>query len=213
MICLFYSIHSPPLFLVADQAVIKHELTPLFESFRVALDEVSARGDTAVYDALDVARSSLTQFRQDIPNLRRRIIIVSDGDDTSSKNMPTNVCAALQRDGIIVDSVQVGSSHNRILHAISVATGMFYPCIMSLAKVTLRWLSILSQNFTWRCVKHICVFSRFSSSLLPELYILYRISKLCSSLESVPQNLRRAESLLLGNYNNMAIHLFIQSML
>jgi hypothetical protein len=91
----------------------------------VGLDRVSAQGDTAAYDALDLARSRLTQFRQDLPGLRRRIIIVSDGDDTNSKNMPTNVCAALQRDGIIVDSVQVGHIHNRILHAISVATGMF----------------------------------------------------------------------------------------
>lgn len=136
MICLFYSSYSPLPFSVSDRAAIKHELTPLFESFRVALDEVSARGDTAVYDALDVARSNLTQFRQDIPGLRRRIIIVSDGDDTSSKNMPTNVCAALQRDGIIVDSVQVGYTHNSILHAISVATGTFcLSCLMSLAKV------------------------------------------------------------------------------
>jgi ubiquitin-protein ligase len=107
----------------ADQAIVKHELTPLFESFRVGLDRVSAQGDTAAYDALDLARSRLTQFRQDLPGLRRRIIIVSDGDDTNSRNMPTNVCAALQRDGIIVDSVQVGHIHNRILHAISVATG------------------------------------------------------------------------------------------
>ncbi|TFK70123.1 hypothetical protein BDN72DRAFT_896704 [Pluteus cervinus] len=102
---------------------VKQELTPIFESFRAELQKVTASGDTAVYDALEVAKSVLVNFCPDIPNLRRRIIIVSDGDDTCSKSDAATVCEALQKNKIVVDSVQVGTEHDGILHAISVATG------------------------------------------------------------------------------------------
>lgn len=112
-------------FAVSDQASVKQELTPIFENFRQELDRVSAHGDSAVYDALDLARSVLTNYRRDLPNLRRRIIIVSDGKDTNSESSAVEVCRALQNSRVIVDSVQVGSHSDNTLHAISVATGMY----------------------------------------------------------------------------------------
>ncbi|KAJ7677168.1 ubiquitin-conjugating enzyme/RWD-like protein [Mycena rosella] len=107
----------------SDDASVELELTPVFEEFREQLEEVHAAGDTALYDALDSARQVLTNFRPDLPNLRRRIIIVSDGEDTSSEISPHEVCRSLQKGRIIVDSVQVGPKSDRVLHAISVATG------------------------------------------------------------------------------------------
>lgn len=98
----------------------------MFENFRLQLDRVSASGDTAVYDALDIARGVLANYRRDLPNLRKRIIIVSDGDDTSSKTPAKEVCYALQKNKVLVDSVQVGTQSNSTLHAISVATGVKY---------------------------------------------------------------------------------------
>lgn len=107
----------------SDKASVELELTPVFEKFREKLETVDAAGDTAVYDALDSARQVLTNFRLDLPNLRRRIIIVSDGEDTTSKSSAYHVCRLLQKGRIIVDSVQVGLKTDRVLHAISVATG------------------------------------------------------------------------------------------
>lgn len=101
---------------------MKQQLTPIFENFRTELDEVFAKGDTVVYDAVNDARKMLVKFRPDL-QLRRRIIIVSDGDDTGSITDPKDLCKALQLSNIIVDSVQVGQSHNSTLHAISVLTG------------------------------------------------------------------------------------------
>lgn len=95
----------------------------MFENFRKSLEEVDANGDTAVYDSLAVAKGILVDYRPDLPNLRKRIIIVSDGDDTCSKSPAYEVCADLQAKKIIVDSVQVGTKHSGMLHAISVATG------------------------------------------------------------------------------------------
>ncbi|KAJ7472928.1 hypothetical protein B0H11DRAFT_1919124 [Mycena galericulata] len=92
----------------SDIAVVGQELTPVFEQFREKLDIVTPYGDTAVYDALDSARRLLINYRSDLPNLRRRIVIVSDGEDTSSETYPWVVCGALQKADIIVDSVQVG---------------------------------------------------------------------------------------------------------
>ncbi|KAJ6517095.1 hypothetical protein DFH09DRAFT_1373692 [Mycena vulgaris] len=107
----------------SNEASVEQELTPVFENFRERLETVDAKGDTAVYDALDSARQLLTNFRPDLPNLRRRIIIVSDGEDTNSSTSARVVCAALQKSRVIVDSVQVGTTSDPVLHAISVATG------------------------------------------------------------------------------------------
>jgi hypothetical protein len=108
---------------VSNTVLTRQELTPIFEKFRRKLEAVNATGDTAVYDALDRARLMLTQYRADLRNLRKRIIIVSDGDDTASQNTPQDICLRLRRDNIIVDSIQVGEEHSSSLHAISVITG------------------------------------------------------------------------------------------
>jgi Mg-chelatase subunit ChlD len=114
---------SHELLIVSNKASIKQELTPVFESFRRQLDKVFAGGDTAVYDALDSARRMLVNYRSDLPKLRKRIIIVTDGSDTSSEASASEVCHALQKNCIIVDSVQVGEVPDRTLHSISIATG------------------------------------------------------------------------------------------
>lgn len=76
-----------------------------------------------MYDALDTARRILVNYRTDLPKLRKRIIVVTDGKDTSSEASAKDACLALQRNNIIVDSVQVGHRSDSKLHAISVATG------------------------------------------------------------------------------------------
>ena len=118
--------------------MVRQELTPIFESFRQQLDKVSAAGDTALYDALDAARRMLVNYRSDLPKLRKRVIIVTDGDDTSSEASAKDVCQALQRSNIVVDSVQVGEQSGRTLHAISVATGKghSYECRVQFFDVT-----------------------------------------------------------------------------
>ncbi|KAJ6518100.1 hypothetical protein C8R47DRAFT_1086007, partial [Mycena vitilis] len=112
----------------SDTASVEQELTPIFEKFRERLETLSAEGDTAVYDALDSARQVLINYRPDLHSLRRRIVIVSDGEDTSSDLAAWQTCGALQRARIIVDSVQVGAESDGVLHAISVATGGYRFC-------------------------------------------------------------------------------------
>ncbi|KAJ7735835.1 hypothetical protein DFH07DRAFT_967025 [Mycena maculata] len=92
----------------SNDPTVDQDLTPVFEKFREKLESVFAEGDTAVYGALDSARQLLINYRPEQSNLRRRIIIVSDGEDTSSDISAWEVCGALQKSRIIVDSVQVG---------------------------------------------------------------------------------------------------------
>lgn len=105
-----------------------------------------------MYDALDVARSCLVNYRRDLPGLRRRIIIVSDGEDTSSQRSVREVGVALQRDKVIVDSVQVGEVHSRMLHTFSAATGVPHMipflCSSTQAIEQTRRIPFLSQNIT-----------------------------------------------------------------
>jgi hypothetical protein len=68
----------------------------------------------------------LVNYRTDLPKLRKRIVIVTDGEDTSSEASAMDVCHALQKSNIIVDSIQVGERSYKTLHGISVATGTSY---------------------------------------------------------------------------------------
>ncbi|KAG7445538.1 uncharacterized protein BT62DRAFT_1076633 [Guyanagaster necrorhizus] len=108
--------------LVSDTVGIKQELTPIFENFRRQLEDVDAKGDTYLYDAIDTARSTLVDYRKDFPSLRKRIIVLSDGDDNKSVSTARDVAIALQKDQVVVDSIQVGICSNTTLHAISVTT-------------------------------------------------------------------------------------------
>ena len=145
---------------VSDKASVKQELTPIFESFRQKLEEVFAEGNTVVYDALDAARRMLMNYRNDLPQLRKRIIIVTDGGDTGSEASAKDVCFALQRSSIIVDSVQVGLQSDNKLHAISVATGARCSQFQLLSRYDtchFRRIPFLPSNFAQRCIEHLCV--------------------------------------------------------
>jgi hypothetical protein len=94
----------------------------------------------------------LAEFRPADLKLRKRIIIVSDGEDTSSKTSALDVCRSLQKGRIIVDSVQVGTQSDPILHAISVATGTVTVCGFSSIPVDLfpQEAIALRQKHRWR---------------------------------------------------------------
>ena len=58
-------------FRVSNRASVKHELSPIFESFRQELNKVTSGGDTAVYDALETARKMLVNYRTDLAYLMK----------------------------------------------------------------------------------------------------------------------------------------------
>jgi hypothetical protein len=65
------------LVLFGSEASCACEITPFFEPFKKQVDAAHARGDTALYDALDLARSKLDEFTGRFPNCRKRILCLS----------------------------------------------------------------------------------------------------------------------------------------
>ncbi|KAF8638741.1 hypothetical protein AX16_010464 [Volvariella volvacea WC 439] len=107
---------------------VVQNITAVFENFLQVLKDCKAYGYTPLYDALDKARQLLVQHGAQHPAMRKRIIVVSDGEDTSSSLLPWMVASRMYADGVVVDSVQVGTSNSEDLHAISACTGGYRFC-------------------------------------------------------------------------------------
>ncbi len=89
-----------------------------------ALTGVQAKGDTTLYDAIDLAESTLAAA--DLPaNAQRRLLILSDGDDTSSHASLPQLIASLQRQRIPADIVafRLAAADQVTLSQIAAATG------------------------------------------------------------------------------------------
>merc|ERR1712166_1168575 len=108
-------------------------LTPILEDFRSALDHVSPKGETKMYDAIDEAATKLIKFREahklrhptkPLPHLR--ILCLTDGEDTNSDVEAHVVASLLQKANITLDAVNVDNSkvspHSNELHMIAKAT-------------------------------------------------------------------------------------------
>jgi ubiquitin/uncharacterized protein YegL len=88
-------------------------LTPCFNDFKLMLDRVTPDGDTACYDALAEAASQLVAFdkarvAKGKPPVRKRIICLSDGQDTCSTISSFRAAKQLQDCGVLVDALMIG---------------------------------------------------------------------------------------------------------
>lgn len=107
--------------------------TPLFEDFRSKVDEVTSTGDTALLDGISESISRLVARRKDKhaesnPNLR--VLVLSDGCDTSSKRSTVlEVAKALQKENVTLDAVAIGTESNDDLFALCKCSGglFFHP--------------------------------------------------------------------------------------
>eukprot|EP00596_Hydrurales_sp_CCMP1899_P000130 CAMPEP_0119041168 /NCGR_PEP_ID=MMETSP1177-20130426/11357_1 /TAXON_ID=2985 /ORGANISM="Ochromonas sp, Strain CCMP1899" /LENGTH=894 /DNA_ID=CAMNT_0007007001 /DNA_START=348 /DNA_END=3032 /DNA_ORIENTATION=+ len=112
------------LVLFGSEATCACEITPFFEPFKKEVEVAHACGDTALYDALYLARGKLDDFSARFPNCRKRILCLSDGADNKSDISAVDVTIALQRSKVICDSIFIGiEDEESMLKAISVATG------------------------------------------------------------------------------------------
>ncbi|THH31004.1 hypothetical protein EUX98_g3179 [Antrodiella citrinella] len=97
-------------------------LTLLKESFRTAVQNVEASGDTPLYDSLSTSLTMLSSFKRDHPSARLRIICLTDGEDIGSRMSPSVIARKLQQSSIVVDSIVVQLGSTSKLHAIAKAT-------------------------------------------------------------------------------------------
>jgi Mg-chelatase subunit ChlD len=95
-------------------------ISHVIENFRRAVGDMEATGDTALWDALALAKDQLVEYSGKHPEAKKRIICISDGMDTkSTTNRAPEICWRLHEAGIVVDSVSLGNQQNSDLSALS----------------------------------------------------------------------------------------------
>ena len=89
----------------------EHVSTALSSSIGQILARDDATGSTALYDALLVAANEMTRARRDsLPDTREVVVLLSDGEDTSSRVGFEEVLPVLRRTGALVYSVSLRAS-------------------------------------------------------------------------------------------------------
>lgn len=105
------------------EAKVSQQMTNVIENFRQSVDGMSAHGDTALWDAIALAADQLVEAGRQDPKIKKRIICLSDGQDTCSRQDPMDVCRMLLRNEIVVDSCSIGNEINSKLKTLSYLTG------------------------------------------------------------------------------------------
>jgi hypothetical protein len=109
-------------------------LSPLYESW--ALNDIAPKGSTPLYDAIDQAAAELISYFTPAPGAaarppaRRRILVISDGEDSewgknpTARTNPVSLTQRLIENQIVVDAVLVSTTdENEPLWAICELTG------------------------------------------------------------------------------------------
>ncbi|KAK8024434.1 hypothetical protein PG993_012500 [Apiospora rasikravindrae] len=111
-------------------------LSHALESFQQSIDHIKHEGDTALWDALDLGVNQLIEYGKVYPHLKKRIVCISDGLDTSSDNAtPAKVLQRMREAGIVVDSISLGAENedNSYLRTLSYLTDgyRFHPMTLT----------------------------------------------------------------------------------
>lgn len=78
-----------------SSANVLQSITHAIEDFRHNVNNMTARGDTALWDALALANDQLFEYSKKFPKSKKRIICLSDGNDTNSKKRSSDVSWSL----------------------------------------------------------------------------------------------------------------------
>lgn len=101
-------------------------ITHVLENFRRATSELWTNGDTALWDALALAGDQIEQYASKYPDAKKRIIVISDGQDTkSTANTSHGITLRLLQGGISVDSICLGNERNIDLRTLSYLLGSY----------------------------------------------------------------------------------------
>ena len=98
-------------------------ITRFYDDFIRSLDKTTVNGDTSLFDAVELARLKLEEYCSNL-QCKKRIIVLSDGDDTNSSIKVEQLTKLLINCDITVDSFLIGkTSKSSEIRACSIATG------------------------------------------------------------------------------------------
>jgi uncharacterized protein YegL len=106
-------------------ARVSQSITHVIENFRRSVENMETDGDTALWDGLKLAQAQIVKHAEKYPLAQRRIICLSDGNDTKSIAGVADLCFKLRADKIVVDSVCIGEDDNKDLKALSIMLGSY----------------------------------------------------------------------------------------
>jgi ubiquitin-protein ligase len=133
---------------IGTTARLSRPMTHVVEDFRATVKSLKPSGDTALWDALALARDQVLEHARKYPNAKKRILCISDGGDTkSTTHAGHSVSWLLRKDGIVLDSFCLGKQNNDELLAASYLTGgyKFHPTSLQEAMAICEMEPVLSQ--------------------------------------------------------------------
>jgi len=71
-------------------------ITHVIQDFRDTLRNVEANGFTALWDALYLGNQELSEYAKVYPGAKKRLLVLTDGENTSKKYKAHEVCAGLK---------------------------------------------------------------------------------------------------------------------
>ena len=126
-------------------------VTPLIERFIGAVRSASPDGDTALWDCIDEGMDVALAALPGVTPLRRRLLVLSDGQDScSSAEAHELACKAMSK-GVTIDAILLGDAHvgnNSPLRALTQAAGglCFAPANLTVALKHMELETLLSAG-------------------------------------------------------------------
>lgn len=102
---------------------VQQQLTPLHLNFHQKLEDITAAGPTAIFDALSKASVMLKDIQQRHPKTKCRIVLLTDGDDNSSTITASSASSELYDNDIVLDAVVIGTAFTSDLFKVARMTG------------------------------------------------------------------------------------------
>ena len=134
---------------LSSKATVAMPISHVVENFRRATNDMEAKGNTALFDALALADDQVSEYGAQYASAKKRIICISDGVDTkSSSNTAEGVAYKLFHSDVALDSICLGDEENTMLWAISDTLGCykFAPFSLANALAMFELESVLSLN-------------------------------------------------------------------
>ncbi|KAF3929069.1 hypothetical protein ABW20_dc0104879 [Dactylellina cionopaga] len=99
------------------------EFTPLLLEVEPEIEKLAPSGMTAMWDCIYEAAELLVDFKEENPDTKLRVIVLTDGIDNRSKQTDKTAYSFLWDNEIVLDAIVIGTEYHKSLFKICRATG------------------------------------------------------------------------------------------
>jgi len=80
----------------STRSTVSKSITAVPGDFQSVVRTFNTNGYTSLWDALALAQEEISRYAKDHPGAKKRIIVLSDGEDNESTKTAQQVCLTLQ---------------------------------------------------------------------------------------------------------------------